>query len=150
MREDHPAGEEPVNEIVSVDLESGDEIVLASGNDFYSSPRLSPDGRRLAWLTWNHPNMPWDGTELFVCDLDAEGLPENVERVAGGPDESIFQPEWSPDGTLHFVSDRTGWWNLYRLGRGKRRATLARRRWSSACPNGLSGCPPTPSSRPGN
>ncbi len=117
VREDH-AGEEPVNEIVSVDLESGDEIVLASGNDFYSSPRLSPDGRRLAWLTWNHPNMPWDGTELFVCDLDAEGLPENVERVAGGLDESIFQPEWSPDGTLHFVSDRTGWWNLYRLGPG--------------------------------
>jgi dipeptidyl aminopeptidase/acylaminoacyl peptidase len=114
VREDH-TGKEPVNEIVGVDLERGTERVLVSGNDFYSSPRLSPDGRRLAWLTWNHPNMPWDGTELLVGDLDAdEGGPENVERVAGGQDESIFQPEWSSEGTLHFVSDRTGWWNLYR------------------------------------
>jgi dipeptidyl aminopeptidase/acylaminoacyl peptidase len=118
VREDHTHPEhEPVNEIVAVDLENGEERVLASGNDFYSSPRLSPDGRRLAWLTWNHPNMPWDGTELIVCDLD--GAPENVERVAGGQDESIFQPEFSPDGTLHFVSDRTGWWNLYREGRAE-------------------------------
>ncbi|MDQ3182931.1 MAG: S9 family peptidase [Actinomycetota bacterium] len=118
VREDH-AGHEPVNEIVGVDLETGDERVLVSGNDFYSSPRLSPDGRRLAWLTWHHPNMPWDATELLVCDLGADGLPENVERIAGGQDESIFQPEWSPDGTLHFVSDRTGWWNLYRLLDGR-------------------------------
>jgi len=116
VREDH-AGHEPVNEIVGVDFESGEERVLVSGNDFYSSPRLSPDGRRLAWLTWHHPDMPWDATELLVCDLGADGLPENVERVAGGQDESIFQPEWSPQGTLHFVSDRTGWWNLYREGR---------------------------------
>jgi dipeptidyl aminopeptidase/acylaminoacyl peptidase len=113
VRETH-GGREPVNEIVGVNLENGDETVLVTGNDFYSSPRLSPDGNRLAWLTWSHPNMPWDGTELVVCDVNAEGLPENVERVAGGPDESIFQPEFSPDGTLHFVSDRTGWWNLYR------------------------------------
>jgi dipeptidyl aminopeptidase/acylaminoacyl peptidase len=119
VRENHAeAGREPVNEIVGVDLEDGVETVLATGNDFYSSPRLSPDGDRLAWLTWNHPNMPWDGTELVVCDLGAEGLPENVERVAGGRDESIFQPEWSPDGMLHFVSDRSGWWNPYRLSAG--------------------------------
>jgi len=117
VREDH-AGHEPANEIVSVDLESGEERVLVSGEDFYSSPRLSPDGRRLAWLTWNHPNMPWDGTELLVCDLGSEGFPENVERVAGGQDDSIFQPEWSPGGTLHFVSDRMGWWNLYRWRAG--------------------------------
>jgi dipeptidyl aminopeptidase/acylaminoacyl peptidase len=89
--------------------------VLVTGNDFYSSPRPTPDGGRLAWLTWNHPNMPWDGTELVLCDLGTEGLPENVAGVAGGQDESVFQPEWSADGTLHFVSDRTGWWNLYRL-----------------------------------
>lgn len=120
VREDHSvAGREPVNEIACVDLESGDDRVLVSGNDFYSSPRLSPDGGRLAWLTWNHPNMPWDGTQLIVCDLDAEGFPENVEQVAGGQNESIFQPEWSPDGTLHFVSDRTGWWNLYRWRAGR-------------------------------
>src|SRR5215210_1058797 len=117
VREDH-VGHEPANEIVSVDLESGEERVLVSGEDFYSSPRLSPDGRRLAWLTWNHPNMPWDGTELLVCDLVSEGFPENVERVAGGQDDSIFQPEWSPGGTLHFVSDRIGWWNLYRWRAG--------------------------------
>jgi dipeptidyl aminopeptidase/acylaminoacyl peptidase len=117
VREDH-AGSDPVNEIVGVNIENGDETVLATGNDFYSSPRLSPDGSRLAWLTWNHPNMPWDGTELVVCDVDAEGRPENVGRVTGGQDESIYQPEWSPDGTLHFVSDRTGWWNLYRLSAG--------------------------------
>ncbi len=115
VRENH-AESEPVNEIVGVDLEDGEETVLATGNDFYSSPRPSPDGRRLAWLTWNHPNMPWDGTELMVCDVDEEGRPENTGRAAGGQDESIFQPEWSPDGTLSFVSDRTGWWNLYRLG----------------------------------
>jgi dipeptidyl aminopeptidase/acylaminoacyl peptidase len=118
VREDH-AGREPVNEIVAVNLDDGDETVLAAGNDFYSSPRLSPDGGRLAWLTWNHPNMPWDGTDLVVCHMNAEGLPENVERVAGGQGESIFQPEWSPDGTLHFVSDRTGWWNLYRRRTGR-------------------------------
>ena len=117
VREDH-AGRDPANEIVGVNLQNGDETVLASGNDFYSSPRLSPDGNRLAWLTWNHPNMPWDGTELVVCDVDAEGRLENVGRVAGGTDESLFQPEWSPEGTLHFVSDRTGWWNLYRLSAG--------------------------------
>ncbi len=119
VREDHATtGREPVNEIVGVNLGDGEETVLVTGNDFYSSPRLSPDGGRLAWLTWNHPNMPWDGTELVVCDMDVEGLPGNAERVAGGWDESIFQPEWSPDGTLHFVSDRTGWWNLYRRRAG--------------------------------
>jgi dipeptidyl aminopeptidase/acylaminoacyl peptidase len=119
VREDHTAaGGEPVNELVGISLEDGEERVLASGNDFYSSPRLSPDGRLLAWLTWNHPNMPWDGTELWSGGLDGEGSPEGAERIAGGPEESIFQPEWSPDGTLHFVSDRTGWWNLYRFREG--------------------------------
>ena len=119
VRENHTDVErEPVNELVGIGLENGEERVLASGNDFYSSPRVSPDGRRLAWLTWNHPNMPWDGTELWSCELDDDGSPERIERVAGGPEESVFQPEWSPDGTLHFVSDRTGWWNLYRLREG--------------------------------
>jgi dipeptidyl aminopeptidase/acylaminoacyl peptidase len=118
VREDH-ARHEPVNELVSVDLESGEDRVLVSGNDFYSSPRLSPDGRRLVWLTWNHPNMPWDGTELMGCGLGADGFLENMEQIAGGQDESVFQPEWSPEGTIHFVSDRTGWWNLYRRREGR-------------------------------
>ena len=116
VREDHTdAGGEPVNELVGIGLKSGEETVLVTGNDFYSSPRLRADGRQLAWLTWNHPNMPWDGTELWSCKVDDEGSPLEAEKVAGGPEESIFQPEWSPDGTLHFLSDRTGWWNLYRL-----------------------------------
>jgi dipeptidyl aminopeptidase/acylaminoacyl peptidase len=116
VSEDHTdPGREAVNAIVSLDLEGDDgSQVLVSGNDFYSSPHLSPDGSRLAWLTWNHPNMPWDGTELWVGELGGDGSLGQAERVAGGEDESIFQPEWSPDGVLHFVSDRTGWWNLYR------------------------------------
>ena len=115
VREDHSeAGTEPRNEISAVDLETGRERVLVTGSDFFSSPRLSPDGGRLAWLAWNHPNMPWDGTELWVADLDEDGLTVDATKVAGGVDESVFQPEWSPRGVLHFVSDRTGWWNLYR------------------------------------
>lgn len=118
--EDHGGGgREPVNTLVEVRLRDGSVETLASGYDFYSSPRLSPDGRRLAWLTWNHPNMPWDGTELWVAGLDEHGSLVDKQLVAGGDDESILQPEWSPDGTLHFVSDRTGWWNLYRLREGR-------------------------------
>jgi dipeptidyl aminopeptidase/acylaminoacyl peptidase len=111
VREDHTvADREAVNTIVAVALDDGTEEVLVSGNDFYSSPRLSPDSARLAWLAWNHPNMPWDGTELFV----------DGQRIAGGPSESIIQPEWSPDGSaLYFISDRTGWWNLYRWRDGQ-------------------------------
>jgi dipeptidyl aminopeptidase/acylaminoacyl peptidase len=115
VREDHTAQGEAINTVVSLDLKQGGAgNVLVSGNDFYSSPRLSRDGTRLAWLTWNHPNMPWDGTELWLGELDEGGSLKNKVRVAGGASESIFQPEWSPDGTLYFVSDRTGWWNLYR------------------------------------
>lgn len=115
VREDHTvAGCEAVNTLVSLAPDGSSEArILVAGNDFYSSPRLSPDGARLAWLTWNHPNMPWDGTELWIGDLDAAGAVTNSRRVAGGLEESIYQPEWSPDGILHFVSDRTGWWNLY-------------------------------------
>ncbi len=116
VREDHTvAGREAVNTLVSLDLQGGDGgQVLVSGNDFYSSPRLSPDGSHLAWLTWNHPNMPWDGTELCVGELKADGSLGRSELVTGGLDESVVQPEWSPDGVLYFVSDRSGWWNLYR------------------------------------
>lgn len=118
VREDHSeAGREAVNTLVSLRLDGSETAgeVLVSGNDFYSSPRLSPDGSRLAWLTWNHPNMPWDGSELWVGQLGADGLLAASERVAGGREESIFQPEWSPDGKLCFASDRMGWWNLYQV-----------------------------------
>lgn len=112
--EDHTRGDdEPTNSIVAVALADGKLTTLASGADFYSNPRLSPDGRWLAWLAWNHPNMPWDGTELFVASVSADGTIGAARKVAGSNEESIFQPEWSPDGTLYFVSDRTDWWNLY-------------------------------------
>ena len=108
-----------VNTIVTLGLEEEDlGQVLIGGNDFYSSPRLSPDGSKLAWLTWNHPNMPWDGTELWVGDVKNDGSIGERNKVAGGDAESIFQPEWSPEGVLYFVSDRSGWWNLYRLNEG--------------------------------
>ncbi len=114
--EDHTKqGHEASNTLVSLALNGGgDSQVLASGNDFYSSPKLSPDGSCLAWLTWNHPNMPWTQTELWVGEIIEDGSVGHTEQVAGGVNESIFQPEYSPDGTLYFVSDRTGWWNLYR------------------------------------
>lgn len=125
VREDHrPVGREPVNTIAAVaaDGDAAGGQVLASGHDFYAAPRLSPDGARLAWLAWHHPNMPWDGTELWLADLDGDGAPVNARQIAGGPRESIFQPEWSPDGVLYFVSDRTGWWNLYRWRDGEAEA----------------------------
>jgi dipeptidyl aminopeptidase/acylaminoacyl peptidase len=118
--EDHTSpNQEPVNTLASIDLSTGEVSTLVSGHDFYSSPRLSPDGSRLAWLAWNHPNMPWDGTELWVGGFTTEGRLEQKRHVVDGPMESIFQPEWSPDGVLHFMSDRTGWWNLYRWRNGE-------------------------------
>lgn len=116
VREDHGTdAPQAVNTLVAVSLTSpGHGTVLVSGNDFYAAPRLSSDGKRLAWLTWNHSNMPWDGTELYVADIAPDGSLERTTLVAGGPEESIAEPNWAPDGTLHFASDRTGWWNLYR------------------------------------
>jgi dipeptidyl aminopeptidase/acylaminoacyl peptidase len=116
VREDHTgAGGEPVNSIVSVDAGGrGDAFTIASGNDFYSSPKLSPDGGRVAWQTWSHPNMPWDGSEIWVGELDREGRVTSKRRIAGGKHESVLQPEWSPAGELYFISDRSDWWNLYR------------------------------------
>jgi len=116
IREDHTvAGREAENTNVSLDLDQpGPSEIVVSGCDFYSNPRLSPDGRQLAWLEWNHPKMPWDGTELCVAQLDDAGRVSNVQRVAGGMEEAVLQPLWSPDGRLYFISDRSGWWNLYR------------------------------------
>jgi dipeptidyl aminopeptidase/acylaminoacyl peptidase len=120
VREDHTAGGEPANAIVAVDL-AGTGVepgkILAGGHDFFSSPRLSPDGRRLMWLAWDHPNMPWNGTTLYLAELDDAGaVAGEPEIIAGGPEESIFQPDWSPDGNaVIFVSDRSDWWNMYRF-----------------------------------
>jgi uncharacterized protein (DUF2132 family) len=119
VREDHrDAAGEAVTTIVGIKLSNGAAQVLASGHDFFSTPRVSPDGRQLAWLSWDHPNMPWDGTELWLADLLADGSLGPARQVAGGSAESVFQPSWSPQGELHFVSDRSGWWNLYRVRGG--------------------------------
>ena len=115
VREAHAAEGRVDNTLVAVALDApGPGRVLAQGHDFYASPKLSPDGSRLAWLIWDHPNMPWVGTELWLAEIADDGSPATPRLVAGGIAESIFQPQWSPDGILHFVSDRTGWWNLYR------------------------------------
>ncbi|PYE55024.1 S9 family peptidase [Deinococcus yavapaiensis] len=120
VREDHrDGGHEPRNELVTVELagENTDGgVVIATGADFYASPRLSPDGTRLAWTEWDHPNMPWDDTRLMLADVAEDGALRSARQIAGGPGESALEPRWSPAGMLHFVSDRTGWWNLYRLG----------------------------------
>jgi dipeptidyl aminopeptidase/acylaminoacyl peptidase len=122
VREDHTVkGREAVTSLVSVPLDGPltPGQVVASGYDFYSTPRFSADGSHLAWLSWRHPHMPWDSTELWVAEVAEDGAIVRPAQVAGGDYESIFQPEWSPDGTLYFVSDRTGWWNLYRLVRDR-------------------------------
>jgi dipeptidyl aminopeptidase/acylaminoacyl peptidase len=113
-----------VNELVAVPTDGSTEPrVIVDGRDFYSSPRISPDGRRLCFLAWNLPWMPWDGCELHVADIAPDGAVTNVAHVAGSDGtESIWQPEWSPGGDLVFVSDRSGWWNLERIRDGERRA----------------------------
>ncbi|HTV45471.1 MAG TPA: S9 family peptidase [Stellaceae bacterium] len=124
VREDHTTGaREPVNTLVEITPDGSRPVrMLQSGRDFYAAPRLSPDGRQLAWLEWDHPLMPWLGCELWVGEFAADGTIGSKRLVAGGSDESIFQPEWSPDGVLYFISDRSQpglggrWWNLHRAG----------------------------------
>jgi len=114
--EDHDTVDaEPHNYIASIDLNTGEVHSLVSGCDFYVSPRLSPDGQKLAWVQWNHPNMPWDTTELCLGTVNADGSVSDVEVIAGGEEEAVCHPLWSPDGQLYFVSDRNNWWNLYRF-----------------------------------
>jgi dipeptidyl aminopeptidase/acylaminoacyl peptidase len=120
VRERHQEGQEAINEIVSLPADgSNPPRVLLSGYDFYSFPRISPDGKQLAWTCWRHPQMPWDGTELWVGNLTLDGSIESPRHVAGSSTESVFQPEWAEDGSLFFISDRTGWWNLYAERAGK-------------------------------
>lgn len=113
--EDHSnSATEPVNRLVSIDVTTGAISTLHQGYDFYSNPRINHDGSRLAWLSWNHPNMPWDGTELWLADVNENGLLANHSHVAGSESVSIFQPEWSPENILYYVTDESGWWNLAR------------------------------------
>jgi dipeptidyl aminopeptidase/acylaminoacyl peptidase len=116
VREDHAdAAAEPANSLVALSLDGGAAAILASGHDFYAAPRLSPEGRRLAWIAWSHPRMPWEGTELWLAAIAEDGTLIHARCVAGGPGESVLEPRWSPDGHLYAVSDRSGFWNLHRL-----------------------------------
>ena len=116
VHERHQGEGMPVNELVVIAADGSEMSTLASGRDFYAFPRWSPDGARIAFIAWDFPRMPWDGTELLVVDVASDGSAGPSRAVAGGERESIFQPAWGPDGSLTFVSDRTGWWNLYREG----------------------------------
>ncbi|GGL53313.1 S9 family peptidase [Halocalculus aciditolerans] len=112
VRERHRNGDVE-NDLVVIPTDGGDPVQVASGHDFYAFPRLDSEGDRLCWTTWDHPRMPWDGTTLRVADVEDDGTLTDERAVLGGPEESVFQPAWSPDGTLHAVSDRSGWWNIY-------------------------------------
>ena len=114
VRETHRDGAPPANDLAAVSIAGGSVQVLASGHDFYAAPAPSRDGRRLAWLAWNQPDMPWDAAALYLADLDRDGLPGAPRRIAGGPGCAAFQPAWSPDGALWCVADPDGWWNLHR------------------------------------
>ena len=114
--EDHGADGQPVAAIVAIPIDGLEPpTILLRGPDFLAAPRVAPGGARLAWLEWDHPDMPWDASRLRMAAIHPDGTLGEPVLVAGGPEESIAQPEWSADGVIHFVSDRSGWWNLYRL-----------------------------------
>lgn len=118
--EDHGAGDDtPLNTLGAVSVGDGHVSTLAQGYDFYSSPALNAESSRLAWLCWNQPQMPWDGCELWLADLDENGISRNSKCIAGGVEESIFQPQFAPDGALYFISDRDGFWNIYKYADGE-------------------------------
>jgi dipeptidyl aminopeptidase/acylaminoacyl peptidase len=115
VRERHEGDGDTINELVAVPAGGGEPVILEGGRDFYATPRISRDGSRLAWLAWDLPWMPWDGCEVWTVELAEDGTPGAPRKVAGVcGEESIWRPGWSPSGELHFVSDRSGWWNLYR------------------------------------
>jgi dipeptidyl aminopeptidase/acylaminoacyl peptidase len=116
VREDHTGQGEAVNEIVALPLDgSAAPTIIARGHDFFAAPRPSPDGAHMAWLSWDHPNLPWDGTTLWQADVAADGSLGDPQAVAGGPDEWITQPRWSPSGDLWFVAERDEWATLMSL-----------------------------------
>lgn len=123
VREDHSIADHNAipkiderSEIVSIDL-NGKVNILVTGADFYSNPRLNSTGDKLSYLCWNHPQMPWDGTECYCADLNSSGDIIGTHLIAGSKTESIFQPQWSPNDELFFVSDRNNWWNIYRYSK---------------------------------
>ena len=123
VREDHSTepcdeNQEERHQIVAISIEDGTTQILQQGCDFYSNPRLSPSGEQLSWLSWNHPHMPWDNSQVWCANINTDTQLSNIRKIAGGNSqapESCFQPSWSPDGQLYWVSDKNNWWNLYRL-----------------------------------
>jgi dipeptidyl aminopeptidase/acylaminoacyl peptidase len=107
-------GQEAITTLTSVSLSDGTAEMVIAGNDFYSNPRLNPNGMFMSWMSWNHPNMPWDESSIWAGNVGSDGWVTNMRLVAGGPGESVQQPKWSPGGELFYISDRTGWWNLYK------------------------------------
>lgn len=123
IREDHniPGVE---HTIVAINASKKTTLPVVKGADFYSHPQYSPDGKRLCWMQWNHPDMPWTGTELYVADWQDDKVGDSTFVAGKAGVESISQPRWGPDGTLFFASDRTGYWQLYRYGNGGLQAEL--------------------------
>ena len=125
--EEHQDQQEAENYLVTIALNDDRASIkkLQSGADFYAYPRLSPDQTRLCWIQWSHPNMPWDSSELCLANLSQTGI--SKPRVIAGSqgDKAIFQPHWSPDNNLYFVSDKTNWWNIYRFDGSKNIPVLA-------------------------
>ncbi|MGE5196481.1 MAG: S9 family peptidase [Anaerolineae bacterium] len=120
VSEKHCSDGSVLNELFWIPLNSSDKPhAVVSSHDFYSSPRFSPDGNSLVWIAWNHPHMPWDHTELFVGAIAKDGVIQSQKCIGGQEEESICLPQWSPDGNLYFISDRSGFWNLYRLEEGR-------------------------------
>lgn len=120
VAEEHAPNTTAENFLALIDCQTGAHKKITSGYDFYASPAISPDGKKIAWLCWNHPNMPWTHTELWVADFAKDATIKNPQRVAGDLQESILQPQWSKEGILYFIADRDkGWWNIHRLLNGK-------------------------------
>jgi dipeptidyl aminopeptidase/acylaminoacyl peptidase len=115
VRETHHGADPVVNDLIAVPVDSPGAAprLLAGGHDFFAAPRFSPDGSQLCWVSWELPDMPWDSTWLWCAEVGADLAVGPARHVAGGPGESVTQPRWSPDGVLHYISDRTGWWNIY-------------------------------------
>lgn len=117
--EDHTNESNVTNKLIHIDLETYTTKSIASGHDFYSSPKISPSGDKLSFIAWDHPNMPWDGSYAYLASIQVDGTINNLKKIAGSTSESVYQVEFAPDNTLHFISDKTGFWNLYRYKNNK-------------------------------
>ena len=119
VHENHTNPNNIINSLVSINLEAPNNMItIKSGADFYSSPSINPDSTKLAWIEWNHPNMPWDSTSLHVGNISDDGSLLNHKQISGFQNESVSNPIWSPDGILHYISDSSGWWNIFCLQNG--------------------------------